>query len=240
GIGLHKIKQKTALQAIRLSQRRVLPERRATSANIARIKAEIKLRCDYTPTTEQIWRGIRSPAFSRQTRNFLWKAVHGAHKIGSYFAKMPEPWKSMAKCPTCEVEESLEHILLECPDSRQEVVWELVKELFRQRRITAGVSYGSILGCANVHLEGFGSNRDSPAERAYRMTVAESSFFIWKLRCEKRIEHQDEPDWQLTNREVSERWLKMIRTRMKQDSELAKSKKYPTRSGQRWLTWATW
>ncbi|EJD42663.1 hypothetical protein AURDEDRAFT_28484, partial [Auricularia subglabra TFB-10046 SS5] len=161
--------------------------RRTTERNISAIKTDIRTYCGYTPTTEQIWRGIRGNDMSRQVRNFLWKAVHGAHKIGSYFHKMPSPWKEMAQCPTCGTEESMEHVLLDCPDSKQAVIWEQVGKFFKMRRIDAGVSLGTILGCANVRLEGFGSNRDPPKERAYRIVVAESAFLAWKLRCEKRI-----------------------------------------------------
>ncbi|EJD38392.1 hypothetical protein AURDEDRAFT_27869, partial [Auricularia subglabra TFB-10046 SS5] len=187
GVSLIGISQREAGLAIRAAKARVLKPCRETTKNIALIKAEVKEHCGYTPTTKQIWEGVRNDDLSRQTRNFLWKAIHGAHKIGPYFKNMPSPWKEIATCPTCGVEESMEHVLLDCPDSKQEVIWNLVKDFFAMKRIDAGVSYGTIMGCANVRLEGFGSNRDIPRERAYRIVVSESAFLAWKLRCEKRI-----------------------------------------------------
>ncbi|EJD50792.1 hypothetical protein AURDEDRAFT_28836, partial [Auricularia subglabra TFB-10046 SS5] len=197
------------------------PDRRETKVNIDQIKAELREHCGYVPTSAQIWRGLCSKDLSRQARNFLWKAVHGAHKIGNYFRKMPSPWKEKADCPTCGTTETMEHILLDCPDSRQDIIWKLVKDHFRMRRIEAGVSYGTILGCVNVRLEGFGSNRDPPKERSYRIVVSESAFLAWKIRCEKRIEHADDPNWRPSDREVTERWQKVIGMREWQDKYLA-------------------
>ncbi|EJD54705.1 hypothetical protein AURDEDRAFT_51216 [Auricularia subglabra TFB-10046 SS5] len=235
------LKQKEAAWAIREAVKRSTSPRKTTAKNVTMIKDDIKAYCGYTPTTEQIWQGIRGNDMSRQVRNFLWKAVHGAHKIGPYFEKMPSPWREMAQCPTCGTEESMEHVLLDCPDSKQAVIWEQVGKFFKMRRIDAGVSYGTILGCANVRLDGFGSNRDLPAERAYRIVVAESAFLVWKLRCEKRIEHADDPDWSISDKAAKERWQHMIKARRWQDRYLAKSRKrYPSGSTQRYITWATW
>ncbi|EJD35621.1 hypothetical protein AURDEDRAFT_25414, partial [Auricularia subglabra TFB-10046 SS5] len=133
GLSLKGIRQKEAHRAIRQVMVRRTPERRQTAANIAQIKAELKTYCGWAPTTAQIWRGIRSPDFSRKVRNFFWKAIHGALKIGAYFLKMPEPWRSKANCPTCGVVESLEHILLDCPDSKQHIIWGLVAEVFKKK-----------------------------------------------------------------------------------------------------------
>ncbi|EJD42138.1 hypothetical protein AURDEDRAFT_67864 [Auricularia subglabra TFB-10046 SS5] len=241
GMSLIGLRQREAAWAVREASKVSASPRKTTEKNISTIKADISSYCGYTPTTEQIWRGIRGNDMSRQARNFLWKAVHGAHKIGSYFHKMPSPWKEMAQCPTCGIEESMEHILLDCPDSKQAVIWEQVGKFFEMRRIDAGVSLGTILGCANVRLEGFGSNRDPPKERAYRIVVAESAFLAWKLRCEKRIEHADDPEWTISDKEAKTRWQHMIRARRWQDRFLAKSRRrYPVGSNQRYITWATW
>ncbi|EJD39982.1 hypothetical protein AURDEDRAFT_20866, partial [Auricularia subglabra TFB-10046 SS5] len=133
GISIRGLKQKDAQKAIREAKARQSSDRRETMANINQIKAELREHCGHAPTTVQIWRGLRNKDLSRQTRNFLWKAVHGAHKVGNYFRKMPPPWKEKADCPTCGTTETMEHILLDCPDSRQELIWALVKEHFEMR-----------------------------------------------------------------------------------------------------------
>ncbi|EJD40384.1 hypothetical protein AURDEDRAFT_22438, partial [Auricularia subglabra TFB-10046 SS5] len=133
GISMHGLKQKVAQAAIREAKAKQSRGRKETNANIDQIKKDLRMYCGHVPTTTQIWRGLRSKDLSRQVKNFLWKAVHGAHKIGNYFRKMPSPWKEMAECPTCKTTETMEHILLDCPDSRQDLIWSLVKEHFEMR-----------------------------------------------------------------------------------------------------------
>lgn len=62
-------------------------------------------------------------------------ATYGAHKTGPYFAMMQEPWRSRKDCPTCGVVETLDHSLLECPDSKQRVLWRLASDMLQAKRV---------------------------------------------------------------------------------------------------------
>ncbi|EJD34055.1 hypothetical protein AURDEDRAFT_20949, partial [Auricularia subglabra TFB-10046 SS5] len=128
GIGLRALRQKVAHRAIRRAAEVVARERQQTTVNLDKIKHSIEQNCGYRPTTTQIWEGLRSKDLSRTVRNFMWKGIHSAHKVGEYFAKMPEPWRSKKDCPSCGTMESMEHILFACADSGQEDVWQMAGE----------------------------------------------------------------------------------------------------------------
>jgi hypothetical protein len=66
-----------------------------------------------TPTAKTIWKSIRNKDITRHIRTFLWKSLHGAHKIGKYWEHIPE-CEEWATCQHCGVTEDLEHILLHC------------------------------------------------------------------------------------------------------------------------------
>ncbi|EJD49149.1 hypothetical protein AURDEDRAFT_59751 [Auricularia subglabra TFB-10046 SS5] len=158
-----------------------------------------------TPTEEQIWRATRHRDISRNVRNFQWKGIHGAHKVGKYFRGMPEPWASYEKCPSCNVTESMEHIILECPDSAQELIWDLAREFLENKMTWEKPDIGLVWGCALAEPRGTFGEKDAGTERAYRIVVSESAFLAWKIRCEKRIEHEVDEDWAPTAAEVKSR-----------------------------------
>ncbi|EJD46497.1 hypothetical protein AURDEDRAFT_22573, partial [Auricularia subglabra TFB-10046 SS5] len=133
GLALHSITQGLAHKAISFGAVRMGAGRRATDANVAKIKADIAELCGKAPTTRQIWQDLGDRALTRQCRYFLWKAIHGVHKTGEYFEKMKMPWKGYAKCPSCGVTESLDHVLLRCTHSGQQKIWELVTSLFAKK-----------------------------------------------------------------------------------------------------------
>ncbi|EJD40927.1 hypothetical protein AURDEDRAFT_25380, partial [Auricularia subglabra TFB-10046 SS5] len=125
GIALKCLTQGLAYKGIRQARSERLVTRRQTGGNINLIKDAILDFYGKAPTTRQIWQDLKSVALTRQAREFLWKAIHGVHKTGGYFKNMKQPWAGYAMCPVCKVEESLEHILLQCTQSGHGKVWEL-------------------------------------------------------------------------------------------------------------------
>jgi hypothetical protein len=81
-------------------------------------------------------------------RTFLWKCTHNAYKIGNFWDKIPEH-EHYSLCPVCKVEESMEHILLQCTIPGQQVIWNLARQLWDlKKKRWPRISYGTILGCS--------------------------------------------------------------------------------------------
>ncbi|EJD39122.1 hypothetical protein AURDEDRAFT_24442, partial [Auricularia subglabra TFB-10046 SS5] len=214
--------------------------RRATTAGLLQVKQSLRRLNGSTPTEDQIWRATRNRDISRNVQNFLWKGIHGAHKVGAYFRGMPEPWASYEKCPSCGVEESMEHIILSCADSSQNVIWELAEEFLEDRIQWSKPEIGTIWGCALAKPKNNWGQIDPGAEHAYRIVVSESAFLAWKVRCEKRIEHEDEPDWAPSPAEVKRRWYDVINKSIANDRLLTNKRRYgrqAIRSGTVLETW---
>ncbi|EJD50331.1 hypothetical protein AURDEDRAFT_21114, partial [Auricularia subglabra TFB-10046 SS5] len=229
------LSQRTAHKAIKLAKKSTASTRRATATNIARIQEAIRDLSGVAPMEKSIWEDLGREGLSRNTRNFLWKGIHGAHKVGEYFEKMPEPWKSYGRCKSCEVPESLEHILTQCPDSGQEVIWSLVAKLLEKKNISFSPEFGLILGCCSVHPSGIASS-----DRLFKIAVSESAFLAWKIRCTFRIEHDSDPARRMTAKEVASRWEKVLQTRMEQDLATERYKSLRGRRPQKGLARGTW
>jgi hypothetical protein len=112
-------------------------------------------------------------------------------------------------------EESMEHILLQCTIPGQQVIWNLARQLCLKKKRWPRISYGTILGCSltkmtdNVYKKG--------DNRLFHILVSESAHLIWKLRCERRITHNDSPVGQLAPAEIHNRWLQIINSRLTMD-----------------------
>ncbi|KZV97499.1 hypothetical protein EXIGLDRAFT_607905, partial [Exidia glandulosa HHB12029] len=50
-----------------------------------------------------------------------------------------------------------------------------------------------------------------------RIIISESAFLIWKIRCERRIQHEDDVDWTLSQAEIANRWQAIINMRISTD-----------------------
>ncbi|EJD54062.1 hypothetical protein AURDEDRAFT_25950, partial [Auricularia subglabra TFB-10046 SS5] len=214
--------------------------RKRTEEMLDKIKADIKEWHGTAPNSTQIWKGIHNRDISKNVRVFLWRAIHGAHKVGDYFSKMPAPWRDYAICEFCGETESIEHILLECTESRQEQIWGYVRTFMQHRLTEFTPTLGTVLGCANVPCEGWGGGRDSGRQRSYRIIVSESAFLIWKIRCEKRVGHADDKEWRISDDEVERRWKKVIATRFFRDHKLTNKRRYGRCALDKHEVWSTW
>ncbi|KZW00955.1 hypothetical protein EXIGLDRAFT_603493, partial [Exidia glandulosa HHB12029] len=194
------------------------PHRRATSAEITRTQAALTKINERTPTATQIWTGIKCKDVSRNVRNFQWKGLHGAHKVGEYFENMPSPWKELAKCPRCECTESMQHILFECTDPARETIWKLAEETLEKKLDSCPeIELGTVWGCGVAVFEDEEKEAAAGKARAFRIIVSESAFLIWKIRCERRIQHEDDVNWTLSHEETTNRWRAVINMRISTD-----------------------
>lgn len=158
------------------------------------------------PTDSRIWRLIRSKDISRQIRCFLWKCLHNAYKCGPYWRNIPE-YEHWGTCPICHEDESMAHILTECRAPGQKEIWDLAKQLWQQTPIPwPRISYGSILACGLTNFKDNKGNTLTGLNHLFRILISESAYLIWKIRCEHRIEREDDPTKQHSHREIHNRW----------------------------------
>ncbi|KAJ7138286.1 hypothetical protein C8R44DRAFT_607147, partial [Mycena epipterygia] len=151
---------------------------------------------------------------SRQIKTFLQKAIHGAHRIGQFWTKIPG-YKEHAICQHCNMTESLEHILFECQQPGQSEVWKLATDLWAMKHgKLPPPSMGGILGCCLTSFEQESKTKPSgPAKPA-----ANRLYLIWKLRCESVIGRDGKAH---SVAEIHNRWVHMLNDRLEVDRFMA-------------------
>ncbi|KAJ7779935.1 hypothetical protein B0H16DRAFT_1300123, partial [Mycena metata] len=168
-------------------------------------------------------KSIRHKDISRNIRNFFWKSMHSAHRVGKYWEHIPE-CGDRANCLHCGAEESLQHILLECSSPGQSEIWKLAEKFWKQKYSEwPEMSMGLLLG-SSLAIFKDGNGKPQPAKsRLYRILVSESAHVIWKLRCDSVIGRGGVPP---TTNEVHNRWIKIINGRLEIDINLTNKVKY--------------
>ncbi|KAJ6564223.1 hypothetical protein B0H19DRAFT_1067810 [Mycena capillaripes] len=175
------------------------------------------------PTAAQIWKSIRHKGIARQIRNFLWKTMHGAYRLGRYWLHIPG-FEDRATCRACGEIESMEHILLQCSRPGRAEIWKLAEDVWKKNYADwPSLSLGSILGSS---LAVFKDNRGRALHgktRLYRILVSESMYAIWKMRCDSVLSKAGEL---ISVQETHNKWVGTINERILTDRVLATSSKY--------------
>ncbi|KAJ6539700.1 hypothetical protein B0H19DRAFT_370253 [Mycena capillaripes] len=105
--------------------------RKATEENVKKIQEALKENFGNSPKPSAIWASIRQKDISRNVRNFLWKSMHSAHRLGKYWTHIPE-CEERANCAHCG----------------QSQIWALAEELWRKKHTEwPTLSMGAALGC---------------------------------------------------------------------------------------------
>ncbi|KZV92804.1 hypothetical protein EXIGLDRAFT_613889 [Exidia glandulosa HHB12029] len=240
GASLCGITQKTAHTIIRHIKATETPARRRTKQNIRRVKAAVERQNGEAPTEDEIWRALKSRDIARNVRNFLWKGIHSGHKIGNYFTGMPAPWCEYAICPMCNTTEDLQHILFDCTSNEATNVWNLASDFMANRTDQwPPLDVGSVLGGPLLQFSNDGGQQRG-LTRVMRIVITESAFLIWKIRCERRIEHEDDADAAPSVEEITGRWYAMINSRVAHDRHLTNKRRYRRKALDENLVLDTW
>ncbi|KAJ7719049.1 hypothetical protein B0H16DRAFT_1796039 [Mycena metata] len=162
---------------------------------------------DYEPN--QVWSGvgsIRNKDISRQIRNFMWKTLHGAHRIGKFWEHIPE-MGDRATCQHCGVTESMEHILTECNRPGRAEIWALAEALWLKKYTTwPAVSFGGLMGAALAAFQGDNGKESPSTARLYRILMTESIYIKqWRGK---------------TSTEIHNRWVALMNERLEIDRNL--------------------
>ncbi|KAJ7704102.1 hypothetical protein B0H17DRAFT_1194011 [Mycena rosella] len=192
GAKLSKMTQRNAYLKIRSLQK--TPSRKTTAITVALVQEFEKSRVGHAPTPEVIWQSIRHKDITSQIKSWLWKSMHGAHRVGRYWSHIPG-FEERGTCISCDMPESLQHILFECPRPGQAQIWDLVGELWRRKSGTLfpTPSLGMVLGSALTMFEHESKMKPSSLNRFYRILISESAYLVWKLRNECVINRNGVP-----------------------------------------------
>jgi hypothetical protein len=170
-----------------------------------------------TPTDSRIWTSIsKNKDTPRNIQAFIWKCMHGAHKCGPYWTNIPQ-YEHCAQCSACDVPESMEHILFQCPANKGETVWNQAKEMFKLKEIRWPDNFwlGHILTSGLTKIKDQNGKRRVGASRLYAIIIMESAWLIWKLRNERVLDHaKGDPKKQFTSAEVTNHIIDALNTRL--------------------------
>ncbi|KAJ7121451.1 hypothetical protein C8R44DRAFT_831628 [Mycena epipterygia] len=190
--------------------------RKTTDENVLLTQEAVKLLYNKRPTAPSIWKSIRDRDISRQVRNFLWKTLHGAHRIGKFWLNIPEMGER-ANCQHCGDLETMDHILTKCTRPGQSEIWALAKEFWlKKHQNWPDISMGSILGAGLAAFKSEGKALPSMS-RLYKILMTESMYLIWKIRCEVVIGGDGDPKSQS---EIHNRWVSMLNECLEIDRNL--------------------
>ncbi|KAF8137578.1 RnaseH-domain-containing protein [Boletus edulis] len=199
---------------------------------IANANANGSLESDAT-----IWHKTRHPDIRKPVQNFLFRAIHGSLRIGNFWSKI-ENYKHRAKCSQCNYpEESLEHILTDCPSTEATVIWNVLQRIWpTSLGEWQKPSFGAILGCGCLSTSHTHPNPTSKANKGKNrlkiILISESIHLIWALRCDRVINGA-----QHSANTVKTRWTNKINARIDIDRQMACSPHYSLTATRVKYTW---
>ncbi|KAJ6530105.1 hypothetical protein B0H19DRAFT_967923 [Mycena capillaripes] len=161
------------------------PYRKSMEINPDRIRSCIYEASNYSPTDKAIWTSLRSRDIQRLTRNFLWKCLHNTFRVGDFWYHI-ENLQIFGRCPDCNVDETLEHIMLECDAPGQRQIWMLCTKLWAYKYDQwPRLSWGILLGCNLVKFTSAKGKSIPQKQRLFILLVSTSMHLIWRLRNEQ-------------------------------------------------------
>ncbi|KAJ3991416.1 hypothetical protein F5050DRAFT_1581445 [Lentinula boryana] len=204
----HKMMKRTYQEAL---------NRRITKINMGRAKYMINELQGTEPSDKLFWRSLRHKDFSRKYRYFIWMTAHNGYKTGEYWQNIPT-FEHRANCPQCGEIESMEHILTECENSNQKLIWSLTEELWRNKKPEwIEPRFGTIIGCGLIKITNKEGKHLAGDSRLYRILISEAAHLIWKMRCENVIQGKE-----ISNAEARRRWKATIQSRLEIDCLMTK------------------
>lgn len=215
GAALTRLTQSLAYKGVKLSTLR--DPRKATARNMELVVAAVKSECGVALMERSVWLALRKDPVSRKIRDFLWKAIHGAHRVGKYWLHIPG-YEMRGMCAVCNQTDDMTHILTRCGAAGQREVWELARTLLsvkleRVPVISTGLALGSHVFTV---LDGEGAVVGDKTRFA-RIVLTEAAHLIWALRCERVIGWEDAPERRHTKGEIRGRFEARLNTRLALD-----------------------
>lgn len=215
GAAVQSLSQSLAYKGVKRAMRK--EQRKPTASNLAEITEAIWEACGEAPRSEMVWRALRKDPVSRPIRDFLWKSIHGAQRIGKYWLHIPN-YEERAKCRKCNVVEDMRHILTTCCVPGRTLIWRIAQAILAKKGVRMpGVSLGLALGTHLFTAIKEDGTVDRGATRAARLILTEAVHAIWVLRCERVIGWSDEPERVHSEQEIRNRFAARINKRIVMD-----------------------
>jgi hypothetical protein len=86
----------------------------------------------------------------------------------------------------------MEHILTECTILGQTQVWEIMKNIWRGTgEQWSQPNYGETIGISSITPKISWKNGKDGWKRLYQILISEGAHIIWKLRCNKVLNHDN-------------------------------------------------
>ncbi|KAG1732697.1 RnaseH-domain-containing protein [Suillus occidentalis] len=230
GASLLETMQSIAYQGIRTKSK--MTPRCATTCNLDLTRYAIEDLTGHLENDAAIWKGCRNKDFTRKIRQFLYKAIHNAYRIGEFWTNIPT-YEQRAQCSHCQTDiETLEHIMLECTSNARTKIWTLAENIWPEKYGDwPQIRIGTILGCGSIsttplnrsnnenqdQLEQHHLDHKQGEERLLRILISESSHLIWVLRCDRTIngtQHSEES--------ITKCWYTTLNKRLQIDRITAK------------------
>lgn len=190
GIRLTNMTQKLAYETIKRRNEKELTSKEKIKETITETQEELERMSKTRPTEKAIWEGL-SKDIDTKVGDFIWKKIHDRVKCGKYFQNIP----NMGDRQWCEcgMEESVNHILLECNRQRTKHVWESIKEHWMSMTDKPWIEpTGNIingLGALSITSQE-GKNIESELTMRYKIFVSKAIWIIWKARNERIFEEK--------------------------------------------------
>ncbi|KIY53322.1 hypothetical protein FISHEDRAFT_22006, partial [Fistulina hepatica ATCC 64428] len=213
-----KLQDLTIKRSYREILRRRTPVRRKkTKAQLELCRDAIKANQSASPSNETIWRSLSDDDFSNKQDTFFWKTIHDAFKTGDFWKHIPN-FEGRGVCPECGTKEDLEHVLLKCKIPGQKVIWQLAKALVEKRGIAwPDLSLGLIMSVGLLEPQGNEGTFKLGDRRLLKIVIAESAYLIWVIRCERRIEHEDDRNKWKSDEHIINLWIQTVNQRLSID-----------------------
>ncbi|KII84249.1 hypothetical protein PLICRDRAFT_118018, partial [Plicaturopsis crispa FD-325 SS-3] len=109
----------------------------------------------------------------------------------------------------------------------RKIIWQLASKLWHKKQnqwLTP--TYGAIMACGLAEFKDDQDNPRTGSARLYKITVSESAHLIWRIRCERRISREDDPQQYHSKAEVHNRWIHAMNTRLTLDRAMTDRKKH--------------
>ncbi|KAI0335409.1 ribonuclease H-like protein [Cubamyces sp. BRFM 1775] len=218
GAELARLTQKLAYKGIRTRKDSRAALKQRTTELIRKSGEAAEQLSGGNPPTLLLWKAIRADPIEKNTRDFLWKTLHAAHRVGRFWKHIPG-YEDRAICTQCGLEDSLQHILCECEAPGASLAWTLARSLLNKRGVCLPrrMTVSHVLGSTMAQLSDADGKPAQAKARLLKIITTETAYFIWKLRCERVIQHADQPNYEFAALDIINRWHAMLDARLWRD-----------------------
>ncbi|KAF9023273.1 hypothetical protein BDZ89DRAFT_1041743 [Hymenopellis radicata] len=220
--------------------RSIVPATVTCSRNLRLVQDAVDDRAGSRPTVPAVWKSLQHRDLSRNVRQWMWYALHGAYRLGRRWLHIPG-CEARAFCEYCQREDSMAHILFQCDVPGREDIWKLARFVLEAKKIEwYEPTFGLVLGSPLIRLKSDARRSLPGSSRLFRIILSESAHLIWTLRCERVVENKNDPAKWLSRERIERLWSQRINERIHLDALLTSKQKFGKAALPQRLVLTTW